>query len=151
MADSLYFEDFQIGDVFESPSRSITEADIVNFAGLSGDYNLIHTDIEFAKKSIFGERIAHGILGLSIASGLFTRTDVNRRMSKTLIALMGIESWNFLAPIKIGDTLHLMIEILDKKETSKPNRGIVRFKRMVSNQHGEIVQEGITPMMILKK
>ncbi len=151
MADSLYFEDFQIGDVFESPSRSITEADIVNFAGLSGDYNLIHTDIEFAKNSIFGERIAHGILGLSIASGLFTRTDVNRRMSKTLIALMGIESWNFLAPIKIGDTLHLIIEILDKKETSKPNRGIVRFKRMVSNQHGETVQEGITPMMILKK
>jgi len=151
MENSLYFEDFQIGETFESPSRSVTETDIVNFASLSGDYNLIHTDIEFAKNSMFGERIAHGILGMSISSGLFTRTDLNRRMTKTLIALMGIESWKFLSPIKIGDTIHLQIEIVEKKETSKPNRGIVSFKRKVVNQNGVIVQEGITPMMIYRK
>ncbi|MFC5604702.1 MaoC/PaaZ C-terminal domain-containing protein [Sporosarcina koreensis] len=149
--NELFYEDFQIGDTFQSPSRTVTEADIVNFAGLSGDYNLLHMDMEYAGKSIYKERIAHGLLGLSIASGLFTRTELNQRMSKNLIALLGLESWKFLAPIKISDTIHLEIEIVEKKETSKLDRGVVRFSRRIINQNGITVQEGLTPMMIARR
>ncbi|WP_262173775.1 MaoC/PaaZ C-terminal domain-containing protein [Saccharococcus sp. Marseille-Q5394] len=152
MEDSgLFYEDFQIGDKFLSPSRTVTETDVVNFAGLSGDYNLLHMDKEYAKNTVFQERIAHGLLGLSIGSGLFTRTELNRRMSKNLIALLGLESWKFLAPIKISDTIHLEIEIIDKKDTSKQDRGIVKFNRKIINQNGITVQEGLTPMMIARR
>ncbi|MFS0553818.1 MaoC/PaaZ C-terminal domain-containing protein [Brevibacillus sp. 179-C9.3 HS] len=149
--ETLYFEDFEVGESFLSPARTITETDVVNFAGLSGDYNALHVDDDYAKNSIFGERIAHGLLGLTVSSGLFTRTDLNRRMSTTLIALLGINSWRFLRPLKFGDTIHLDIEIIGKEETSKPDRGIVYFKRKVVNQRGELVQEGTTPMMILRE
>ncbi|WP_233190053.1 MaoC/PaaZ C-terminal domain-containing protein [Sporosarcina sp. P35] len=147
----LFYEDFQIGDKFLSPSRTVTETDVVNFAGLSGDYNLLHMDKEYAKNTVFQERIAHGLLGLSIGSGLFTRTELNRRMSKNLIALLGLESWEFLAPIKISDTIHLEIEIVDKKKTSKQDRGVVKFNRKIINQNGITVQEGLTPMMIARR
>ncbi|MCM3636874.1 MaoC family dehydratase N-terminal domain-containing protein [Sporosarcina luteola] len=149
--DGLFYEDFQIGDKFLSPSRTVTETDVVNFAGLSGDYNLLHMDKEYAKNTVFQERIAHGLLGLSIGSGLFTRTELNQRMSQNLIALLGLESWKFLAPIKISDTIHLEIEIVDKKETSKQDRGIVKFNRKIINQNGITVQEGLTPMMIARR
>lgn len=149
--NGLFYEDFQIGDKFLSPSRTITETDVVNFAGLSGDYNLLHVDKEYAKNTVFQERIAHGLLGLSIASGLFTRTELNRRMSKNLIALLGLESWSFLAPIKINDTINLEIEIVEMKETSKQDRGVVKFVRKIINQNGVVVQEGLTPMMIARR
>ncbi|MEH6944876.1 MaoC/PaaZ C-terminal domain-containing protein [Bacillus sp. JJ722] len=149
--EALYFEDFKVGEIFSSPARTITEADIVNFAGLSGDYNALHVDEVYAKQSIFGERVAHGLLGLTIASGLFTRTDLNRRMSSTLLALLGINSWSFIKPIRIGDTIHLEVEIISKKETSNNERGIVNFKRKVVNQKAELIQEGITPMLIMRK
>ncbi|WP_342511005.1 MaoC/PaaZ C-terminal domain-containing protein [Sporosarcina sp. FSL K6-1522] len=149
--NGLFYEDFQIGDKFLSPSRTITETDVVNFAGLSGDYNLLHVDKEYAKNTVFQERIAHGLLGLSIASGLFTRTELNRRMSKNLIALLGLESWSFLAPIKINDTINLEIEIVEMKETSKQDRGVVKFVRKIINQNGVVVQEGFTPMMIARR
>lgn len=147
----MVYEDFEVGTCFTSPARTITEADVVNFAGISGDYNALHVDAEYAKDSIYGERIAHGLLGLAISSGLFTRTDLNRRMSPSLLALLGIQSWRFLGPIKIGDTIHLEVEIIEKEESSKPDRGIVYFKRKVLNQRGEVVQEGITPMLIRRK
>ncbi|ATF13315.1 acyl dehydratase [Brevibacillus brevis X23] len=147
----LYFEDFEVGTCFTSPARTITEADVVNFAGLSGDYNALHVDAEYAKSSIYGERVAHGLLGLAVSSGLFTRTELNRRMAPSLIALLGIQSWRFLGPLKIGDTIHLEVEIVEKEETSKPDRGIVFFKRKMLNQRGEVVQEGTTPMLIRRK
>ncbi|MFF5400617.1 MaoC/PaaZ C-terminal domain-containing protein [Peribacillus butanolivorans] len=148
--ETLYFEDFEVGEKFLSPARTITEADVVNFAGISGDYNALHVDSEYAKDSIFGERIAHGLLGLTVSSGLFTRTDLNRRMVQSLITLLGINSWRFLGPLKFGDTIHLEIEIVGKEETSKPDRGIVYFKRKVINQRGKVIQEGTTPMLILR-
>ncbi|NTU29766.1 acyl dehydratase [Brevibacillus sp. HB1.1] len=147
----LYFEDFEVGTCFTSPARTITEADVVNFAGLSGDYNALHVDAEYAKSSIYGERVAHGLLGLAVSSGLFTRTELNRRMAPSLIALLGIQSWRFLGPLKIGDTIQLEVEIVEKEETSKPDRGIVFFKRKMLNQRGEVVQEGTTPMLIRRK
>ncbi|MFZ5631503.1 MAG: MaoC/PaaZ C-terminal domain-containing protein [Bacillota bacterium] len=148
---ALYFEDLEVGARFSSSARTVTEADIVNFAGVSGDYNALHVDAEYAKNSIFGERVAHGLLGLVIASGLFTGTDLNARCSKSLLALLGIDSWKFKGPLKIGDTVHLEIEVADKRETSRPDRGVVVFRRILVNQRGEVVQEGQWPMLILKK
>jgi len=142
-----YFEDIQVGDEYASPGRTVTEADIVAFAGLSGDYNVLHTDAEYMKTSIFGERIAHGLLGLSISSGLGSRAIV--RPFATL-AFLGLR-WRFKGPIKIGDTIKVRMRVSDKKETSKPDRGIVRIQRSVLNQRGEVVQEGDTELMIERR
>ena len=142
-----YFEDIQVGDEYLSPGRTVTEADIVAFAGLSGDYNVLHTDAEFMKGSIFGERIAHGLLGLSISSGLGTRA-VPRPFAT--IAFLGLR-WRFKGPIKIGDTIKVRLKVSAKKETSKPDRGIITVQRAVLNQRGELVQEGDTELMIERR
>jgi acyl dehydratase len=142
-----YFEDIQVGDEYLSPGRTITEADIVAFAGLSGDYNVLHTDAEYMKTSIFGERIAHGLLGLSISSGLGSRAIVRPYAT---IAFLGLR-WRFKGPIKIGDTIKVRMRVSDKKETSKPDRGIVTLQRSVLNQRGEVVQEGDTELMIERR
>jgi acyl dehydratase len=142
-----YFEDIQVGDEYLSPGRTVTEADIVAFAGLSGDYNVLHTDAEYMKSSIFGERIAHGLLGLSISSGLGSRA-VARPFAT--IAFLG-HRWRFKGPIKIGDTIKVRMKVTDKKETSKPDRGIVTIQRSVLNQRGELVQEGDTELMIERR
>jgi acyl dehydratase len=147
----FYYEDLEVGRQFLSPGRTITEADIVNFAGLSGDYNQLHTDAEYSKNTMFGERVAHGMLGLVITSGLYNRTELSAKSNKSLMALLGVNSWKFMGPIKIGDTLHLVVEVAEKRETSKPDRGIVVFRRKLVNQRGETVQEGEMPMMIRRK
>jgi acyl dehydratase len=142
-----YFEDLSVGDEYVSPGRTVTEADIVAFAGLSGDYNVLHTDAEYMKTSIFGERIAHGLLGLAISSGLGTRA-VPRPFAT--LAFLGLR-WRFKGPIKIGDTIKVRLRITDKRETSKPDRGIVTVQRWVVNQRGEVVQEGDTELMIERR
>jgi acyl dehydratase len=142
-----YYEEIQVGDEYVSPGRTVTEADIVAFAGLSGDYNVLHTDAEFMKTSIFGERIAHGLLGLSISSGLATRA--MPRPFATL-AFLGLR-WRFKGPIRIGDTIRVRLKVVDKRETSKPDRGIVTIQRAVVNQRGEVVQEGDTEIMVERR
>ena len=142
-----YFEDIRVGDAYVSPGRTVTEADIVAFAGLSGDYNILHTDAEYMRTSIFGERIAHGLLGLALQSGLGTRAMA--RPFATL-AFLGLR-WRFKAPIKIGDTIKVHLEVTGKRETSKPDRGIVVIQRSVLNQRGEVVQEGDTDIMIERR
>ena len=142
-----YFEDIQVGDEYLSPGRTITEADIVAFAGLSGDYNVLHTDAEFMKGSIFGERIAHGLLGLSVSSGLGARA-VPRPFAT--LAFLGLR-WRFKGPIKIGDTIKVRMKVTFKKEVSKPDRGIVTVQRQILNQRGELVQEGDTELMIERR
>jgi acyl dehydratase len=146
-ADRQLFEDIGIGDEYLSPGRTVTEADIVAFAGLSGDYNVLHTDAEFMRTSIFGERIAHGLLGLAISSGLGSRA--MPRPFATL-AFLGLR-WRFKGPIKIGDTIKVRLKITDKRETSKPDRGIVTIQRTVVNQRGETVQEGDTEIMVERR
>ena len=141
------FEEIQVGDEYLSPGRTVTEADIVAFAGLSGDYNVLHTDAEFMRTSIFGERIAHGLLGLAISSGLGTRA--TPRPFAT-IAFLGLR-WRFKGPIKIGDTIRVRLRVTDKRETSKPDRGIVTIQRSVLNQRGEVVQEGDTEIMVERR
>src|SRR5919108_4079125 len=132
-----YFEDIEVGEEYESPGRTVTETDIVLFAGLSGDYNILHTDAEFMKTSIFGERIAHGLLGLSIQAGLLSRA----MPPFATIAFAGLR-WKFKNPIKIGDTIRARAEVIAKKETSSVDKGVVTLARTVVNQRDEVVQEG---------
>jgi acyl dehydratase len=145
--DRQYFEEIQVGSEYVSPGRTVTEADIVAFAGLSGDYNVLHTDAEFMRSSIFGERIAHGLLGLAIQSGLGSRA-ISRPFAT--IAFLGLR-WRFKGPIKIGDTIKVRVKVSDKRETSKPDRGIVVLQRSVTNQRGEVVQEGETDIMVERR
>jgi acyl dehydratase len=145
--ESLYFEDFEVDREYVTRSRTITESDIVTFAGLSGDFNSLHMDEEFAKQTIFGARIAHGLLGLSIASGLMTQT---RMTEGTVMAFLGL-TWSFKGAIKTGDTITVRMRVADKRETSKSDRGIVRLAISVINQRGEVVQEGDNTLMVQKR
>jgi len=142
-----FYEDYAIGDTFTTPARTITEADVVAFAGLTGDYNRLHTDAEYMRDSAFGERIAHGLLGLSIVNGLKYRTDID---SDGIIAFLGL-SWKFSAPIKFGDTIHATLQVSAMRETSKPDRGIIIKQVRVLNQRGELVQEGEFTMMVKRR
>jgi 3-hydroxybutyryl-CoA dehydratase len=143
----LYFEEFNVGDTVSSAARTITEADIVGFAALSGDWNAIHVDAEFAKGSMFGERIAHGLLGLSIASGLAVRLGF---IEDTVIAFMGLD-WKFRAPIKIGDTIHMLAQIAEKKPMPRLGGGLVTLNVEVLNQRGETTQKGTWSMLMKLK
>src|SRR5690349_2459296 len=120
----LYFEEFVIGDKATSTSRTITEADIVAFAALSGDYNELHTSETYASRTIFGKRIAHGLLGLSIAGGLAFQMGF---LVGTVDAFRGVE-WEFSAPIYIGDTIHLEAEVSETKAFPRLSNGRVVFK-----------------------
>ena len=137
--EAVYFEDIRVGEEYSSPGRTVTEADIVIFAGLSGDYNVLHTDAEHMKASLFGERIAHGLLGLSIQQGLLSR-DMPAWANESLAGLR----WKFKGPIKIGDTIHVRARVAAKKDGPGPGRGTVTMARTVLNQRGEVVQEGET-------
>lgn len=144
----LFFEEFNVGDEFVSPRRTITESDIVMFAGLSGDYNPLHTDEVFAKETMFGERIAHGMLVLSISTGLAARMGI---VDGTAMAFLGIVDWKFMAPVLIGDTVHVIQIVEAKRETKKPDRGVVTFKSRIINQKGDIVQEGLRTLMVRRR
>jgi acyl dehydratase len=147
-----YFEDIAIGDRCTSVGRTITETDVVNFAGLSGDYNTLHTDAEYAKSSIAGQRLAHGLLAMVVASGLFTRTAYNLAITETLTALREIRTWKFQKPVLINDTIHVEVEFTEKVD-AKPesSSGKVVCRRYVVNQRGETVQEGDYVMLIKKR
>jgi acyl dehydratase len=112
----LYLEDFEVGQKMTTASRTLTETDIVNFAGLSGDFNQIHTDEEYSKNTIIGQRVAHGILGLSIASGLVMQTGI---MEGTVQLFREISGWRFLKPIFIGDTVRVTVEVLNVKSIAR--------------------------------
>lgn len=136
----ITYDDLHLGDRFVTAGRTVTEADIVNFAGLSADYNALHTDDDFAAKTVHGRRIAHGLLVLSIASGLCTRLPVSRFMEKSIVGLAGLQA-KWLRPVFVGDTLHVQVEVIGKGPSKKPGRGTVVFKRTAVNQAGETVLE----------
>ncbi len=140
----MYFEEMAEGMELASPGRTITESDIVLFAGLSGDYNQLHTDAEYARNTHFGQRIAHGLLGLSIASGLASRMGF---IEGTALAFMGLE-WKFKAPILIGDTIAVHAQVLRKREMRRLGGGIVYLGLKVVNQRGEVTQEGEWTVLI---
>lgn len=133
-----YFEEFAVGDKMASQGRTITESDIVTFAGLSGDYNPVHTDAEFCKGGQFGERIAHGLLVLSVASGLAWQLGF---MAGTADAFLSLEC-KFTGPTKIGDTLRVSAEVAQKRSMPGSTGGMVMFNVEVKNQRDEIIQRG---------
>lgn len=143
----MFFDDFQVGQEFVTKARTVTETDIVNFAALSWDTNPLHTDVEFAAQSPFGERIAHGMLGLVIHAGLSQMLGL---MEGTLVAFLGL-TWRFHHPIKIGDTVHVVQRVQEMRETSQPERGVLTLEKELINQHGQVVQSGITTVLMLRK
>lgn len=146
-ARGLYYEDFAVGQTFTSPARTVTEADIQMFAGLSGDYNPLHTDEEFGRATMFGGRIAHGLLGLSIASGLAARLSF---LEGTVLAFLSLE-WKFREPIRAGDTIHVSGVVADKKPMPRLGGGIVDFSIEVTNQKGAGAQKGTWRLLIRTK
>jgi len=121
---------------------------VVAFAGLSGDFNPIHTDEVAAAETPFGTRIAHGQLGMILAAGLINQTGIH---AGTTIALLGYREWKFLKPILFGDTLRVRVTIEDRRETSKPDRGILMRRIELLNQRGELVQQGFADLMVRRK
>lgn len=143
---TMYYEDFEIGMKFDSPDRTITENDVMMFAEISGDYHPLHTDEEYGKKTRFGKRVAHGMLGISVATGLMGQTGV---FEDSVIAMLGINNWAFLGPIFIGDTLSVRFTITEKRSSkSNSKAGIVNRYFELINQHGEIIQKGDMPVMV---
>lgn len=142
-----FFEDFEIGHEFETHGRTITEGDILSFAGHSGDFNPLHMDDEFAKKSPFKARVPHGLCIMSIATGLIDRMGVT---SGTALACLEI-NWKFFQPVMIGDTITVIMRVVEKKESSKGDRGVVAFEMPVLNQSGEKVEEGSWKLLMAKK
>ncbi len=143
-----YFEEFIVGMNFVSPGRTVTESDIVNFAGLSGDYTQIHTDVEFSKSTPVGQRVAHGLLGLSIASGLAVRTGV---LEGTVIAFREISEWKFIKPIFIGDTVRVSLSVLETKELRRIGGGAVNIELRLLNQNDDTVMKGIWKVLVASR
>ena len=141
-----YFEEMEVGDVLVTPARTMTEADIMAFAGLSGDYNQLHTNEEFAKKGPFGTRVTHGMMVLSIATGLVGRTGV---FEGTAIAFTNLD-WKFKKPVFIGDTIRVRVAITRKRALGQ-EAGIVFANADVLNHKDEVVQTGEWRVIIARK
>jgi 3-hydroxybutyryl-CoA dehydratase len=144
----MWFEEFEVGQQIITPGRTITESDIISFAGLSGDYNQIHTDSEFAGKTPFGQRVAHGLLGLSIVSGLAMRTGV---LEGTVIAFREINNWKFTNPILIGDTIHAELNIIETKPIPRIGGGSLIIEIVVKNQHEVVTMKGTWTALVSNK
>jgi len=146
-----YFEDFKLGEKKVSPARTITETDIVMFAALSGDWSELHTDAEYMKHTVFGQRIAHGLLTLSIATGLALRTGA--RGTIDMLAFLGMDKVKFTnSPVFIGDTIHVEVEVIEARTSqSRPDAGILKFRNTVKNQRDEEVAIYEAAVMVNKK
>lgn len=143
----LYFDDFYVGQHWVTPSRTITDAMVTMFAGISGDFNPIHIDAEYAKTTQFGERLFHGPGVFAVATGLESTLGTK---IETAIAFLGM-TWNMVAPVVIGDTIHVQETVAELRPSkSKNDRGIVVFDVKVVNQRGETCQEGQWLVMFLR-
>lgn len=144
----LYFEQFEPGLRLVTAARTITEGDVVTFAGLSGDFNQIHTDAEFSKGTPFGQRVAHGLLVLSIASGLAMRSGI---LEGTVIAFREINSWKFSSPVFIGDTVRVELEVVETKALPRLGGGAVVIELAVKNQRNETTMKGNWTALVANK
>ena len=138
----MYFDDLRIGDQWKSRGRTITETDVVNFAGMTGDYDPLHVDYEFARQTPFGKPIAHGLLGLSLVAGLSSTCPAVHTS-----AFLGIRDWEFLRPLLIGDTVHVVTSVIDLRASSR-RHGRVTWLRQLINQTGQVVQKGIFETLV---
>lgn len=142
-SEHLFFDDVAVGQEWLSLGRTVTEADIVNFAGLSGDFNPIHMDHHFAATTPFRRPIAHGLLVLALSSGLA----LNNPPMRTL-AFLAIRQWTFLSPVFIGDTLRVKSKVLEREARSRGRRGVLTWQRQILNQDDKVVQEGVTQTVV---
>ena len=140
----LTFEQFEPGRRYETPGRTIAEADVVGFAGLSGDFNPLHVDETFAARSRFGTRIAHGPMLIGMAFGLASRLDL---LDGTAIALLGVE-WSFAAPVRIGDTVRARIEVGETRPSRDSEGGVVALAFELVNQEDMVVQTGRARLLV---
>lgn len=143
------YEDLHVGMTFRSPGRTITDADLVAFSGLTGDYSELHTSDVYARNSAFGRRVAHGMLGLAYAHGLmWARTG---ELRETAVAFLGIGDWRFVAPIFVGDTIFVDYRLAELRDSrSKPTQAIATFDVDVVNQDGKVVQRGRKMLLVSK-
>lgn len=144
----MFFDEFELGQIVITPGRTITETDIVNFAGLSGDFYQLHTDAEYGKTTPYGQRIAHGVLVLSIATGLTAQTGV---LEGTALAFREINNWKFVLPVFIGDTVHAQLEVIETKPLPRIDGGSVRIKVEIKNQDDKVVMKGIWLVLVMSK
>ena len=142
----MYFDDFPLDVEYTSPGRTVTETDLVTFSGLSGDFNPLHSDSEFAKSTPFGQRIAHGALVFSMATGLTSRLGV---IEGTAIAFLGM-TWKFRKPVFIGDTIRVKLKAT-KKRAVGPEAGMIFADISIVNQRDELVQSGEWTVMVRRK
>jgi acyl dehydratase len=143
----LLFDAFAVGQRFETPGRTITEADIVAFAGLTGDYNPVHTDEVFAAATDFGSRVAHGPMGIGMAFGLASRLDL---IDGTVIALLGV-TWDFKAPMRPGDTIKAIIDVIETRAVKHPEQGLLGLAFTLRDQHGTALQTGSARLLMRRK
>jgi acyl dehydratase len=143
------YADLHVGMAFRSPGRTITDADLVAFAGLTGDYSELHTSDVYATNSQFGRRVAHGMLGLAYAHGLmWPRTGELRR---TAVAFLGISDWKFVGPIFVGDTIFVNYEIVELRDSrTRPTQAIATFAVELVDQDGRVVQQGRKALLVSK-
>ena len=144
----LTYDDITEDLEFITASRTVTEADIMQFAGLTGDYNELHTSEAYAKNTSYEGRIAHGMLTLSIANGLYMRMNL---FEKNTVANLGIEEWKFVKPVRSGDTLSVRLTVAGKRLTHDPNRGIIRWNVEVLEQNKDVKARGIWVKMFLTR
>ncbi len=144
-----YLDEFNVGEEYITPSRTLTETDVVMFAAMSGDYNELHTSEEFMKGSQFGKRLVHGLLGLSVSHGLIFRLGI---LDGTAIALLGVDTWQFTGPLFFGDTIRVKVKIAEVKPSkSKPDRGILKLYMEIINQDDTVVQSGYKTLMMKRR
>ncbi len=148
--EKLFFEDYAVGEAFKSPARTMTETDIVLFASLTGDWHPIHTNVEYAKKAFFGERIAHGMLTLCVGSALIFRLGPFVALPKSFIAFYGMDSVRFTGPVKIGDTIHCVVQV-EKLEAKDDRTGVIVSKNSIRNQRDEDVVVYTTRALVGRK
>lgn len=144
----MYFDEFQTGQRIVTAGRTVTEADIVSFAGLSGDYNQIHVDAAYSAQAPFGQRVAHGLLVTAIASGLAMQTGV---MEGTVLAFREINEWKFIKPVFIGDTVHVVLEVQETKDLRRIGGGSVTIEVSVVNHNADTVMKGVWTVLIASR
>jgi acyl dehydratase len=148
MSTSLYFEDFEVGQTFESTGRTVTEADLTMFSMLSGDWNPIHADAEFSKQTRYGQRVVHGALGIAMATGMMHQLGI---FEKTAVAMMSLSDWKFVAPILIGQTLRLRLGVLAKEAGTSRRVGRIHRSLQLLDHTGAVIQDGKSDVLVLKR
>jgi 3-hydroxybutyryl-CoA dehydratase len=144
----IHFEEFSVGQKFVSTTRTMTESDILSFAELTGDHNRIHTDEEYTRGTTYGKRIAHGLLGLSMAVGLLMQTGM---LENTVMAFREIIEWKFTRPVFIGDSIHAEMEVRRLKDMPRTGGGLVVVAMDVKNQKAEILMRGTLSVLVASK